>query len=158
GFKTTAFVRGEAVSNPNLSLCTLFGMELRFVDRASYRDKPSLFTRHFGSDEHAYFVDEGGYSAAGALGCGDLVHELSDTYEHICCSAGTRTSLAGIASALATSTPTTQLHGVPVLAGGEFIRDRIADLSTDAVAASCILHTDYHFGGYAKTKPELLQF
>src|SRR5690606_697991 len=40
GYKTTGFVRGEAVSNPILSLCNLFGMELRFVDRLSYRNKP----------------------------------------------------------------------------------------------------------------------
>ena len=157
-FKTTAFIRGEAVSNPNLSLCALFGMELRFVDRTAYRDKPSLFAQHFGSDTYAYFIDEGGYGAAGAQGCGDIIGELSDTYDHIFCAAGTGTTLAGLASALATSPSTTKLHGVPVLAGGEFIRDRIADLSTDAVAASCILHMDYHFGGYAKAKPELLDF
>lgn len=159
GFKTTAFVRGEEVSNPNLSLCALFGMEVRFVDRTAYReDKQTLFNRSFGGDQLAYFIDEGGYSPEGAKGCGDILDELSIAYNHIFCAAGTGTTLAGIAEALAAKKITTRLHGVPVLAGGEFIRNRVADLSTDAVANTCILHTDYHFGGYAKTKPELTDF
>jgi len=158
GFKTTAFVRGEEVSNPNLSLCTLFGMELRFVDRTSYRDRFALFNQHFGVDQQAYFIDEGGYSREGAKGCGDLLNELSHVYNHIFCAAGTGTTLAGIAETLIAKKSATQLHGVPVLAGGEFIRNRIADLSADAVADACTLHTDYHFGGYAKTKPELIDF
>src|SRR5690606_22652743 len=66
--------------------------------------------------------------------------------------------LSGIASSLVANKLETQLHGVPVLAGGEFIRSQIADLSTDAVADTCVLHTGYHFGGYAKTKPELMEF
>lgn len=158
GLKTTAFVRGEDVSNASLSLCKLFGMELRFVNRTAYRDKQALFTLNFGGDQQAYFVDEGGYSPEGAEGCIDIVHELTDTYDHIFCAAGTGTTLAGIAKALAACGSESQLHGVPVLAGGDFIRDRIAELSTDAAANACILHTDYHFGGYAKTKPELTEF
>src|SRR5690606_21528582 len=67
-------------------------------------------------------------------------------------------TLAGIAEALAAKQSDTQLHGIPVLAGGEFLSNHIATLSTDAVAKTCILHTDYHFGGYAKTKPELTDF
>src|ERR1700759_4633571 len=39
GFKSTGFVRGEAVSNDTLFLCRLHGMDLQFVDRDSYRDK-----------------------------------------------------------------------------------------------------------------------
>ncbi|PPL02077.1 1-aminocyclopropane-1-carboxylate deaminase/D-cysteine desulfhydrase [Parapedobacter indicus] len=158
GFNTTAFVRGEEVSNANLSLCKLFGMELRFVDRTAYKDKQALFHQNFGSDKQAYFIDEGGYSREGAKGCGDILDELSHAYSHIFCAAGTGTTLAGIAEALAAKKSAIQLHGVPVLTGGAFIRNRIAELSTDSVANTCVLHTDYHFGGYAKTKPELTDF
>ncbi len=158
GFKTTAFVRGEEVSNANLSLCNVFGMELRFVDRTAYRDKQVLFHQSFGGDQTAYFIDEGGYSPEGAKGCGELIDELSHAYDHIFCAAGTGTTLAGVAEALAAKNLATQLHGIPVLSNGEFIRSRIADLSTDAVADTCVLHTGYHFGGYAKIKPELTDF
>jgi len=43
GLRTKGFVRGEAVDNPVLSMCKLFGMELNFVDRDSYKDKKALF-------------------------------------------------------------------------------------------------------------------
>src|SRR5690606_19191708 len=81
GFKTTGFVRGESVSNPNLSLCKLFGMDLRFVSRTAYRDKPALFRQHFDGDEHAYFVDEGGCSNEGAKGCAEIIGELRRGYD-----------------------------------------------------------------------------
>src|SRR5690606_22437922 len=158
GFKTTAFVRGEAISNPTLSLCALFGMELRFTDRSAYRNKRQLFERYFAADSNAYFIDEGGYTVAGTSGCGEILDELDQQYDHLFCAAGTGTTLAGLAIALAGKDTPTQLHGVPVLAGGEFIRENVARLSSDAIAARCTLHTDYHFGGYAKTKPELIRF
>ena len=158
GFKTTAFVRGEAVSNPTLSLSKLFGMELRFTDRSSYRDKRSLFDHYYGSDPEAYFIDEGGFAPAGAKGCSEILDELTQQYDHLFCAAGTGTTLAGLAIALAAKESPTQLHGIPVLKGGEFIREHVAQVSSAAAAARCILHTDYHFGGYAKTKPELLRF
>lgn len=50
----------------------------------------------------------------------------------------------------------TKLHVVPVLKGGEFIAREIANYT--ALSDHLILHNDYHFGGYAKTKPALLQF
>lgn len=158
GFKTTAFVRGESVSNANLSLCALFGMELRFVDRAAYRDKYALFNQAFGGEPTAYFVDEGGYSDEGSKGCGEIVSELSERYDHIFCAVGTGTTLAGIADALATKMSNTRAHGVSVLSGGNFLYRQVADLCSQRAIDLCTLHTDYHFGGYAKTKPELNAF
>ncbi|MFC7523270.1 1-aminocyclopropane-1-carboxylate deaminase/D-cysteine desulfhydrase [Parapedobacter sp. GCM10030251] len=158
GFKTTAFVRGESVSNANLSLCALFGMELRFVDRAAYRDKHDLFNQAFGGEPTAYFVDEGGYSGEASKGCGEIVSELSERYDHIFCAVGTGTTLAGITDALATKTLNTRAHGVSVLSGGTFLYGQVADLCSQGGIDLCTLHTDYHFGGYAKTKPELNAF
>ncbi len=157
GFKTTGFVRGEAVSNPNLSLCRMFGMTLRFVSRQSYRDKQALFHAHFDGDEQALFVDEGGHSPQGAKGCGELLDELHEAYDHIFCAVGTGTTLAGLAEARSSKKMHTQLHGVPVLKGADFLQAQIADLCTVSMDA-VTLHTGYHFGGYAKTKPELETF
>ncbi|WP_448635652.1 pyridoxal-phosphate dependent enzyme [Pedobacter panaciterrae] len=66
--KSTAFVRGEVVSNEMLLLCKLFGMNLIFTDRDSYRNKRLLFDSHFGTDPDVYFVDEGGAAARKRLG------------------------------------------------------------------------------------------
>ena len=42
-FKSTAYVRGEKVDNPVLSLCKLFGMNIHFVTREEYKSKEELF-------------------------------------------------------------------------------------------------------------------
>ncbi len=158
GFRTLAFVRGEAVSNPNLSLCRLFGMELRFVTRQAYRDKVTLFADHAAHDEGAFFIDEGGHGPDGARGCEELVDELGDTYDHIFCACGTGTTLAGLHNGIVEKGWATRLHGVPVLAGGDFIRGSLDRLSRHDVAGRVALHMAYHFGGYAKTTPELNAF
>lgn len=155
GFQTHAFVRGEEVNNTVITLCRTFGMQLHFVDREAYKDKELLYTQHFGDNADSYFIDEGGYSKAAAQGASELIGELQGSYTHIFCACGTGATLAGLALALGTA-ETTELHGVPVLKGGDFIRDEVAALG---IAADHIrLHTDYHFGGYAKTKPELIAF
>jgi len=151
-FQTVGFVRGEEVQNPVLALCKLFGMQLHFIDRESYKNKPVLFEKHFGHRDDAYFIDEGGYGEKGALGVKDLLEEIQGIYNHCFCACGTGTTLAG----LALGNSAMQLHGIPVLKGGEFIYEELRKLHADPLQA--ILHLDYHFGGYAKSNTELQNF
>ncbi|OCX52878.1 1-aminocyclopropane-1-carboxylate deaminase [Mucilaginibacter sp. PPCGB 2223] len=157
GFKTTGFVRGEDVENDHLFLCRLYGMQLLFTDRGSYRDKPNLFNQTFGSDADAFFIDEGGASHEAAKGCSELVAELTETYNHLFCACGTGTTAAGIVNGITEHSLTTQFHAVPVFKNGGFIADEIARYLT-IPASSYQLHLDYHFGGYAKTTPDLIAF
>ena len=76
GFKTTGIVRGEPVKNQLLTFCGLFGMNLEFTDRASYRDKKALFYKYFRDEERALFIDEGGAGAEAGQGCSELISEL----------------------------------------------------------------------------------
>jgi 1-aminocyclopropane-1-carboxylate deaminase len=156
GFKATGIVRGEVVENDSLFLCKLHGMELLFTDRESYRDKPALFNKYFGDDDTAFFIDEGGASPDGAKGCAELVDELIQTYDHIFCACGTGTTAAGIINGLQQHRLATQFNAVPVFKNGGFIRDDI-DQYLNA-PADYTLHTDYHFGGYAKTDDKLISF
>ena len=156
GFKSTGFVRGEEVNNDTLFLCRLHGMNLIFTDRESYRDKPVLFKKHFADDDNTFFIDEGGASALGAKGCGELIDELTETYDHIFCACGTGTTAAGIINGISANKLSTQFHGIPVLKNGEFLRTDI-DNYLD-MQAEYHLHTDYHFGGYGKVNDELIQF
>lgn len=155
GLATKGFVRGDAVTNPVLSMCKLFGMEICFVDRESYRDKEALFAAMADSDAY-YFIDEGGSGDLAARGCALLIDELEGDYDHIVCAAGTGTTAAGLAMGIDGNGLHTMLHVVPVLKGGEFIREDMAALQ--APLSQTVLHTDYHFGGYAKTKPALIEF
>lgn len=156
GFKSTGIVRGEEIENDTLFLCRLHGMQLLFTDRDSYRNKPALFEKHFGSDDKAFFIDEGGSSPEGAQGCAELVDELSQPYDHIFCACGTGTTAAGIINGLHKHQLPTQFHAVPVFKNGYFIKDEIDKYLT--APADYQLHTDYHFGGYAKANNELTNF
>lgn len=154
--KATAFVRGEKVENEMLLLCKLFGMNLIFVDRERYKNKEQLFSSHFGNDEHAYFIDEGGASNEAVIGCAEIIDELPEVYDHIFCAAGTGTTAAGLLRGINNHQLNTKLHVIPVLKGGEFIKNDIVSYENDL--SKLTLHTDYHFGGYAKTTPELINF
>jgi 1-aminocyclopropane-1-carboxylate deaminase len=156
GFRSTGFVRGEEVENNTLFLCKLHGMQLIFVDRESYRDKPALFSKYFGADADTIFIDEGGASTEGADGCAELVDELTETYDHIFCACGTGTTAAGIINGLQKHQMNTEFNAIPVFKNGGFIKDEIDRFLT--VPVNYQLHTDYHFGGYAKTNDELINF
>ena len=156
GFSSTGIVRGEEVNNDTLFLCRLYGMNLLFTDRESYRDKPALFTQYFGNDTDAYFIDEGGASVLGAQGVSELIGELPETFDHIFCACGTGTTAAGIINGISDAKLSTYFHGVPVLKNGEFLRPEIDAFLNKP--AEYKLHSDYHFGGYAKTENELITF
>ncbi|MEJ5054492.1 1-aminocyclopropane-1-carboxylate deaminase/D-cysteine desulfhydrase [Sphingobacterium sp. MYb382] len=155
GFQSYAFVRGEEISNPVLTLCKVFGMHLHFVSRSDYQEKTVLFERYFTDDQEAFFINEGGYGTMAAQGVAELVSEFQEDYTDIICACGTGATVAGLIQGQAAGSQT-RIHGIPVLKGGDFIREEVAALGQDST--SLLLHNDYHFGGYAKTKPELIQF
>ncbi|TZF84818.1 pyridoxal-phosphate dependent enzyme [Pedobacter sp. BS3] len=155
-FKTTAFVRGETVTNPVLDLCRLFGMELRFTSRESYRDKPSLFQTYFADNTSAFFIDEGGASAEAVQGCAEIIDELQQPFSHLFCAAGTGTTAAGLSNGLTARQANTQLHIVPVLKGAGFLKSAMNSYINRP--DNFLFHENYHFGGYAKTTPELMDF
>lgn len=156
GFTSTGIVRGEEVENDTLFLCKLHGMNLIFTDRESYRDKQALFNKYFGDNNDVFFIDEGGASAEGAKGCSELVDELTETYDHVFCACGTGTTAAGIINGINTHCFPAEFHAIPVLKNGGLIADEINKLLT--IPANYHLHTDYHFGGYAKVNDELITF
>ncbi|MFZ4861205.1 1-aminocyclopropane-1-carboxylate deaminase/D-cysteine desulfhydrase [Sphingobacterium sp. Mn56C] len=153
--RATAFVRGEDVRNPVLDMCRIFGMNLIFVDREAYRNKALLF-QNLPHTQDYYFIDEGGAGPEAILGCKEIIPELQQEYDHIFCAAGTGTTAAGLATGLSEQCKSSRLHVVPVLKGGAFIGEELLAHGVDMRHTQ--LHTDYHFGGYAKTKPELIQF
>lgn len=156
GFKTTGIVRGEEVENDTLFLCKLHGMQLLFADRDSYRDKPALFNQYFKDDYNAFFIDEGGACAEAAKGCSELIAELATSYDHIFCACGTGTTAAGIINGITQHNLPTRFNAVPVFKNGGFMKTEIGRYLSANVDYD--LQLDYHFGGYAKTTPELIAF
>ncbi len=155
-FKTTGFVRGDEVNNPVLDLCKVFGMHLQFVSRDDYKDKEKVFKQHFSCRDDIYLIHEGGYGKEAELGCREIIGELKNTYDHIFCAAGTGATAAGIINGKNQHQLNTEIHVVSSLKGGEFLKHEIDDL-LDA-NYSYHLHSNYHFGGYAKTDVTLISF
>jgi len=154
-FKSTAYIRGDNVDNPVLGLCKLFGMNIHFAPREEYKNKKELFQKYHYNDPSCFFIDEGGCSVEAVRGCEEIISELTENYEYIFAACGTGTTLAGLAKGANKLRPNTNIHGIPVLKGGDFIEAAV-DVLCPGLKIN--LHTDYHFGGYAKTKPELIEF
>lgn len=151
GFKTRGIIRGERVQNPVLKLAGLFGMELHFVDRQSYKQKENLYLQFMDSD--TFLIPEGGDCLEGEKGAGEILDQIPDTYE-VCCSIGTGTTFSGLLKAANQNNRNIHLHGFAVLKGADYLTPKFEECNYPNFS----FHTDSHFGGYAKTSSELIGF
>ena len=156
GFSTIGIVRGDELANaplnPTLAFCQSCGMELHFVSRANYRRKDdsaflSDLTDRFGP---CYILSEGGTNEWAICGTAEIMPEivtqLGRAPDYVCCAVGTGGTLMGLAQ---TAPPETTVLGfLSLKAPGIQLPESI----------NCLVETAYHFGGYAKTTPELLDF
>ena len=154
GFKSTAFIRGEEVSNQMIALNKLWGMDLIFTDRTSYKNKQTLFEKHF-NHSTSYFIDEGGAGIFGAKGCEEIVYELTLSYDKIFCPVGTATTLQGIAQAIKNKNLKTIAEGICVLKGATNIDKTLIE---SKLTEHYKIHHQFHEGGYAKSNETLFDF
>ncbi|MFE9019696.1 1-aminocyclopropane-1-carboxylate deaminase/D-cysteine desulfhydrase [Streptomyces sp. NPDC007808] len=165
GLSTVGVVRGQELAdrplNPSLARCVADGMRLHFVDRSTYRRKTEPETlaavlRAAGAQD-AYVVPEGGSNALAVGGCEALGGELRGQADVVAVACGTGGTLAGLAAGLG---PGQRALGVPVLRGG-FLADDVRALQEEAFGGprgEWRLDERFHFGGYARTSPELDAF
>ncbi|MCT9077633.1 1-aminocyclopropane-1-carboxylate deaminase/D-cysteine desulfhydrase [Streptomyces fulvoviolaceus] len=162
---TVGVVRGQELAdrplNPSLARCAADGMRLHFVDRSTYRRKsePDTLARvlHAAGAEDAYVVPEGGSNALAVRGCRALGEELRGHADVVALACGTGGTFAGLAAGLA---PDQHALGIPVLKGG-FLTTDIEALQQQAFGGprgNWRLDDRFHFGGYARTTPELDAF
>jgi len=161
-FKTLGLIRGEEhlPLNPTLAFAADCGMQLFYLDREAYRQKDNLKFLESLQQQYpgAYILPEGGTNLLAVQGCTEIVADIPIPFDYICCAAGTGGTLAGIIVGLAGEK---KVIGFPALKGGGFLYREIEQLVkayTGLEYANWELQTQYHFGGYAKIKPELLQF
>lgn len=173
GFHTVGVIRGESPLplNPTLQFAQDCGMRLHFVDRTTYAHKyqweflDSLADR-FGD---FYLLPEGGTNALAVKGCTEIIQEIEaegtfSHFDYVCCACGTGGTLAGLAASLF---PHQRAIGFSALKGGDFLMGDVKQVlkayrnAFDIPAPTSVNYqviSDYHFGGYAKTSPELLYF
>ncbi|CAM5237250.1 Pyridoxal-phosphate dependent enzyme OS=Streptomyces alboniger OX=132473 GN=CP975_23920 PE=3 SV=1 [Streptomyces alboniger] len=165
GLSTVGVVRGQELAgrplNESLARCAADGMRLHFIDRSTYRRKTEpenlAAVLRAADAEDAYVVPEGGSNALAVRGCRALGEELRGHTDVVGIACGTGGTLAGLAAGLG---PGPRALGVPVLKGG-FLNGDIQALQHQAFGGprgSWRLDERFHFGGYARTTPELDAF
>ncbi len=160
-FKTIGIVRGEATFplNPCLQDCQDWGMQLEFISRAEYRDKHTpefilKLRRRYGD---FYHIPEGANNAAGRQGCAEILDELESHYDVISCEVGSGAMLSALIEN--NLDLDTQYLGFAVLKNRQLNQDIKQQLkSIKAADTKWSINHDYHFGGFARSMPELIQF
>lgn len=162
GFKTIGIIRGEEhlPLNPTLKFATSQGMELEYITREQYRSKNDAVFLDGLSEKYRspYLIPEGGTNLLAVKGCTEIIQDIKADFDYICCAAGTGGTLAGIIAGLSGDK---QILGFPALKGGDFLQPEIEQLVHGYSRKRFFnwkLITDYHFGGYAKVKPGLIDF
>ena len=157
GFETQALIRGEKPKelNDTLFLCKTFGMKLHFVSREDYQNKVKISQSYLNNS--TYLIPEGGASTEGLIGCGEIINEFSQSYNHIVLACGTGTTATGIAQAISEKNNQCQVEAIVVLKGAESISNQLPIIGQVA-ALPLNFHHSFHEGGYAKTTPTLLKF
>ncbi|AZQ64617.1 1-aminocyclopropane-1-carboxylate deaminase/D-cysteine desulfhydrase [Flammeovirga pectinis] len=162
GMKTIGVIRGEEhlPLNKTLSFATSQGMELTYLDRTSFRDYKAAIPKLREQFGDFYMAPMGGSNQLALEGVAELGEEINSfdqKVDYVCAACGTGGTLAGLINSIDT---TTEIIGFPALKGGEFLYDDINEFlsSSENINTNWSLNTSYHFGGYAKKKPELLAF
>lgn len=169
GIKTIGIIRGEEppVLSHTLEEARACGMQLEFITRLAYAEKETEDFKGWLTDEFGSFhlVPEGGSNFLGINGCMEILsNEDKVNYDYVAGACGTGATIAGL---LLSSSPKQKILGFPVFKHGDFMQQEIQKhltyfLGNSDVAEEYLqmleIHSDYHFGGYAKWNDELLQF
>lgn len=168
GMKSIGIIRGEDANPENATLKAALenGMELKRVSRSDFktlqnRDSADRLREIFG---RFYGIPQGGANFYGVQGCQAIITELDFVPDRIFVACGTATTLSGMAIANAAKS---NIYGISVLKGGAFLAntldENLREIYRDAETEHYIrqkvhLLQGYHFGGYAKTTPGLIDF
>lgn len=159
GFHSLGLTRGEKPTplSPTLTDAVALHMELRFIARHLYREKDmrQMLSPADKSNDH-YFIPEGGYGRTGARGAATIMDiPCARDYDGIIAAVGSGTTLAGLVLGGADHQTIT---GIPVLKGAHSLEAEIRNLLPPERHEKFSLIEGYHFGGYAKHTPLLLDF
>ena len=157
GLETVGFIRGEkpVALSPTLTDAMENGMTLHFVSREDFEQTEKIISHN--QDPSWAWIPEGGYGITGAEGVKSML-TIKDTasFDTIICAVGTGTMMAGLIKAAA---PHQQVIGLSVLKNNISIDEEIKALLTPEESKKNFeINHDYHFGGYAKHSPALIDF
>jgi 1-aminocyclopropane-1-carboxylate deaminase/D-cysteine desulfhydrase-like pyridoxal-dependent ACC family enzyme len=177
--KCAGIIRGEKPAQLSFTLqqAESYGMQLKFISRADYKQKDKAECRETIGKEFPgyYFIPEGGAGPAGEKGAAEILQLVNQAaYSHIMCAVGTGAMMKGLVNAAINHQ---QIIGIPVLkfpneneSSDAETRDTISpgkksdSSSLETGYAQSLLNKKpvqipgYHFGGYAKCNVTLIDF
>ena len=148
--KCTGIIRGERpeeYSNTLLEAAN-YEMDLKFISRKTYAQKNSNeFLKWIKKEIPGhYIIPEGGAGKEGEKGAGEILQYADEkSYTHIACAVGTGTMFNGIRESASADQ---KILGIVALKGWEVENEK----------NNTEMFLDYHFGGYAKYNPTLINF
>lgn len=162
GLKTIGIVRGEPHHplNSTLAQAQRCGMRLHYIDRKRYRQRraPDFLQQLSDQFDAPWIIPEGGSCVEALDGVAELVREIALPFDALYLPCGSGGTTAGVASVMRDGQ---QCVAVPVIKGGAGLQEDIERLNP-ALATHFqkrwILLCDYHFGGYARSQPALLEW
>lgn len=168
GLNSIGIIRGEDadLNNHTLKKAAAYGMKIIPVSRSMYdRHDDKLYHEELHEQfPETYIIPQGGANYFGVQGCVEILGECAIDPDIICVAAGTGTTLAGLSIA---SQEHQQIWGFPAIKGGNYLAEDIRkllywSLMDESWVAEIMnrihLQTEYHFGGFGKTSPELKHF
>lgn len=161
GIHAIGIIRGEGYPelNATLKFARSCGMELHYVSRALYRDKKELYEyveKEFGERGY-YLIPEGGANELGVLGCKEIIKNIPIDFDVICCPCGTGTTLSGMILSIKQHQ---HALGFQVLKARDYMHNEVLSWLEHFRSGqhNWSINEDHHFGGYAKSTPELTEF
>jgi len=159
GMDTIGIIRGEELEHathtwsPTLRYASSCGMKLIFISRQEYRNKDSWEYRESLQKEFPQFmiIPEGGTNEFAIKGCEEIISKQEETMDFICTAVGTGGTMAGLVNA---SFSHQTVLGFPALKANYLLQE----FSRLTTKDNWEVVNDYHFGGYAKISPELIEF
>lgn len=161
GLRSIGVIRGERPEplNDTLAGAQAAGMHTVFVSRETYRHKnEAAYLEHLAMEFNSPFIiPEGGANEHGVRGAREILDDRCSEFDYVCVPMGTGTTFAGLVMA---ASEHQQVIGFPVSKHTTLLAEIIKIVPDFAAipASRYLVLNDYHFGGYTKWTPELLEF
>ena len=170
---TIAIIRGQKPDTPSSTLDDIqqSGVSIHYVSRNEYREFRQL-SEQDKLEQHSIFkqwpnymvIPEGGCSKDALRGVADIITEVTneyhDKFDAVYLACGTGATLAGLSVGLADK-PDTQLIGIAALRAGQSLQQnvqRLLKVHGQLASDNWLIDDNFHFGGFAKIKAELIDF
>tara|TARA_B100001057_G_scaffold501048_1_gene620024 strand:- start:788 stop:1666 length:879 start_codon:yes stop_codon:yes gene_type:complete len=155
--KSFGLVRGckLSIENPTLSFCKKNKMDLFFLDRSTYRNSKynnPIFKKIIKSEENVFVIPEGGFNEFGIKGCEEIMDEVNEHYDIICCSIGSGCTSVGIIKSLKFDQ---SFLGFSSFKNNYQIKNIISE---KVKTMNWEINSEYNFGGFGQVNDELKKF